>query len=88
MSRFGGAMLMLYAFRRAIGFLLRAAICAPVGHVQSCSRCTAQVMQKFSADTEFVTKESTRLKRMMEDGSVKASKKEQFGRRLNVLSSF
>jgi len=45
-------------------------------------------MQKFSADTEFVTKESTRLKRMMEDGSVKASKKEQFGRRLNVLSSF
>merc|ERR1712087_768311 len=39
-----------------------------------------KVMQKFSADTEFVTKESTRLKRMMEDGSVKASKKEQFGR--------
>merc|ERR1712087_467513 len=47
-----------------------------------------KVMQKAGADAEFVTKESTRLKRMMEDGSVKASKKEQFGRRLNVLSSF
>jgi len=47
-----------------------------------------KVMQKLNADAEFVTKEGTRLKRMMEDGSVKASKKEQFGRRLNVLSSF
>jgi len=47
-----------------------------------------KVMQKSAADTEFVTKESTRLKRMNEDGSVKPSKKEQFGRRLNVLSSF
>jgi len=47
-----------------------------------------KVMQKSAADTEFVTKETTRLKRMMEDGSVKPTKKEQFGRRLNVLSSF
>merc|ERR1712083_1111438 len=47
-----------------------------------------KVMQKAGTDAEFVTKETTRLKRMMEDGSVKASKKEQFGRRLNVLSSF
>merc|ERR1712087_820482 len=47
-----------------------------------------KVMQKLGADAEFVTKEGTRLKRMMDDASVKASKKEQFGRRLNVLSSF
>ena len=50
--------------------------------------CNLQVMQKLGADAEFVTKEGTRLKRMMDDASVKASKKEQFGRRLNVLSSF
>ena len=45
-------------------------------------------MSKASADTGFVTKEVARLKKMMDDGSVKADKKTQFGRRLNMLSSF
>ena len=36
----------------------------------------------------FVAKETGRLQKMIDDGSVKASKKEQFGRRLNILSSF
>jgi len=47
-----------------------------------------KVMTKASTDSAFVEKETARLKKMMEDGSVKATKKEQFGRRLNMLSSF
>lgn len=47
-----------------------------------------KVMTKAAADAEFVTKEVARLKKMMDDGSVKADKKAQFGRRLNMLSSF
>merc|ERR1719238_579186 len=40
-----------------------------------------KVMTKAAKDAEFVSK-------MMDDGSVKADKKTQFGRRLNMLSSF
>jgi len=47
-----------------------------------------KVMTKAAKDAEFVTKEVARLKKMMDDGSVKADKKTQFGRRLNMLSSF
>ena len=47
-----------------------------------------KLMTKAAADADFLTKENTRLKKMMDDGSVKAAKKEQFGRRLNMLSSF
>jgi endoplasmic reticulum protein 29 len=47
-----------------------------------------KVMKKLSADADFVSKEVTRLQKMMDDGSVKAAKKESFGRRLNALSSF
>merc|ERR1719378_1266873 len=47
-----------------------------------------KAMQKLSKDKEFIAKETTRLNKMMDDGSVKANKKEQFGRRLNVLNSF
>lgn len=47
-----------------------------------------KVMTKGAADADFVSKETKRLQKMMEDGSVKATKKEQFGRRLNMLSSF
>jgi hypothetical protein len=45
-------------------------------------------MNKLSADTGFLAKETTRLQRMMDDNAVKPAKKEQFGRRLNVLTSF
>merc|ERR1712194_489118 len=48
----------------------------------------AKVMTKAAKDAEFVTKEVSRQKKMMDDGSVKADKKSQFGRRLNMLSSF
>merc|ERR1712083_512124 len=48
----------------------------------------AKVATKLQADSGFIPKETARLKKMMDDGSVKANKKEQFGRRLNVLSSF
>jgi len=58
------------------------------GSKEETAKYYVKVMAKLSADAEFITKESTRLKRMMDDGSVKANKKEQFGRRLNVLSSF
>jgi hypothetical protein len=51
-------------------------------------RCTPQVIKKLGSDTDFISKETTRLKKMMDDGSVKAGKKDQFGRRLNALSSF
>lgn len=48
-----------------------------------------KVMEKGSGDpAAFVKKEATRLEKMLADGSVKATKKEQFGRRLNILSSF
>ena len=47
-----------------------------------------KVMTKLAASADFVTKETERLQKMIDDGSVKASKKEQFGRRLNILSSF
>lgn len=47
-----------------------------------------KVIKKIATETDFVTKETTRLTKMMDDGSVKAAKKEQFGRRLNALSSF
>jgi len=52
------------------------------------SKYYVKVMTKATADGEFVTKETARLKKMMDDGSVKAEKKSQFGRRLNMLSSF
>lgn len=45
-------------------------------------------MTKLSEKAEFVAKETERLQKMIDDGSVKANKKEQFGRRLNILSSF
>ena len=47
-----------------------------------------KVMTKASEKADFVTKETERLQKMIEDGSVKSTKKEQFGRRLNILSSF
>eukprot|EP00325_Prymnesiales_sp_UTEX-LB-985_P035290 CAMPEP_0174719864 /NCGR_PEP_ID=MMETSP1094-20130205/32176_1 /TAXON_ID=156173 /ORGANISM="Chrysochromulina brevifilum, Strain UTEX LB 985" /LENGTH=236 /DNA_ID=CAMNT_0015920255 /DNA_START=27 /DNA_END=737 /DNA_ORIENTATION=- len=47
-----------------------------------------KVMGKISEKADFVTKETERLQKMIDDGSVKAAKKEQFGRRLNILSSF
>jgi endoplasmic reticulum protein 29 len=47
-----------------------------------------KVMGKVIATDDFVKKETDRLQKMIEDGSVKATKKEQFGRRLNILSSF
>jgi len=47
-----------------------------------------KVMGKAIASADFVKKETERLNKMIEDGSVKAVKKEQFGRRLNILSSF
>ena len=48
----------------------------------------SQLMTKAAADDSFLTKEVARLKKMVDDGSVKPAKKEQFGRRLNMLSSF
>jgi endoplasmic reticulum protein 29 len=47
-----------------------------------------KVMQKASEKGNFVTKETERLQKMIEDGAVKADKKKDFGRRLNILSSF
>jgi len=47
-----------------------------------------KVMTKLAASKDFITKETDRLQKMIDDGSVKATKKEQFGRRLNILSSF
>jgi endoplasmic reticulum protein 29 len=47
-----------------------------------------KVMTKASEKADFVKKETERLQKMIDDGSVKANKKEQFGRRLNILSSF
>ena len=47
-----------------------------------------KVMQKASEKGDFVTKETERLQKMIEDGAVKADKKKDFGRRLNILSSF
>ena len=47
-----------------------------------------KVMSKAIETDGFVAKETGRLQKMIDDGSVKASKKEQFGRRLNILSSF
>jgi len=47
-----------------------------------------KVMQKIAEKADFVTKETDRLQKMIDDGSVKADKKTQFGRRLNILSSF
>ena len=50
--------------------------------------CCAQILGKAAADDGFIAKENARLKKMLADTSVKAAKKEQFGRRLNMLSSF
>jgi len=47
-----------------------------------------KVMTKLAASKDFVGKETERLQKMIDDGSVKAAKKDQFGRRLNILSSF
>jgi endoplasmic reticulum protein 29 len=47
-----------------------------------------KVMGKVADKADFVAKETERLQKMIDDGSVKAAKKEQFGRRLNILSSF
>jgi len=47
-----------------------------------------KVMSKVAEKPDFVTKETERLQKMIDDGSVKPDKKTQFGRRLNILSSF
>jgi len=47
-----------------------------------------KVMTKASDKADFVAKEGERLQKMIDDGAVKPAKKEQFGRRLNILSSF
>ena len=47
-----------------------------------------KIMNKASASGDFVSKETTRLQNMIDDASVKPAKKEQFKRRLNVLSAF
>ena len=47
-----------------------------------------KVMTKVTEKGDFVTKETERLQKMIDDGSVKPDKKAQFGRRLNILSSF
>ena len=47
-----------------------------------------KVMTKGEADAGYIEKETTRLKKMIDDGSVKEDKKAQFGKRLNMLSSF
>ena len=47
-----------------------------------------KVMTKMNEKAEFAGKEKERLQKMIDDGSVKPAKKEQFGRRLNILSSF
>ena len=48
----------------------------------------AKVMTKVMASADFVAKETSRLTKMMDDGSVAVGKKEQFRKRLNALSSF
>jgi len=68
--------------------VLKKAETAAAGYTEDTAKYYVKVMTKLSADAEFITKENSRLKKMMDDGSVKASKKEQFGRRLNVLNSF
>ena len=45
-------------------------------------------MTKLAEKSDFVAKETERLQKMIDDGSVTANKKTQFGRRLNILSSF
>ena len=47
-----------------------------------------KVMTKSVDNAGFVAKEGDRLQKMIDDASVKPNKKEQFGRRLNILSSF
>merc|ERR1712196_148835 len=48
------------------------------------SKYYAKVMTKVNADEGFVAKETARLTKMLDDGSVAAAKKTQFGRRLNA----
>jgi len=52
------------------------------------ARYYLKVMGKLSADGGFLAKETARLQKMVDDKAVKPAKKEQFGRRLNVLTSF
>lgn len=48
----------------------------------------AKVMTKIDGSADFATKETTRLTKMLDDGSVAPAKKAQFSKRLNALSSF
>uniref|UniRef100_A0A7S4BBT4 Endoplasmic reticulum resident protein 29 C-terminal domain-containing protein n=1 Tax=Chrysotila carterae TaxID=13221 RepID=A0A7S4BBT4_CHRCT len=68
--------------------LLQKAEAAAASSTQDTAKYYVKVMTKATGDKDFVAKETTRLKKMMEESSVKPAKKEQFGRRLNVLSSF
>ena len=45
-------------------------------------------LNALAAEKVRCTKETARLTKMMDDGSVAAGKKEQFRKRLNALSSF
>merc|ERR1719378_1219359 len=56
--------------------VLAKAEAAAAGLTEDTAKYYVKVMTKFSSDKEFITKESSRLKKMMDDGSVKASKKE------------
>ena len=55
---------------------------------QDSAKYYVKVMTKMAESADFIKKETTRLQKMIDDGSVKATKKEQFGRRLNIISSF
>ncbi len=68
--------------------LLDEAAMAASASTDDMAKYYVKVMTKAGGDADFITKESTRLTKMMGDASVKPSKKEQFSRRLNVLSSF
>jgi endoplasmic reticulum protein 29 len=66
----------------------QAALSAAAEKDSDSAKYYVKVMTKAAATKDFVTKEVDRLQKMIDDGSVKATKKDQFGRRLNILSSF
>jgi len=47
-----------------------------------------KVMDKAISDEAFLGKETARLRKIVDDGSLSQNKREQFSRRLNALSSF
>jgi len=76
------------AYAAASADVKKSSLAEAMKYTDDAGKYYAKVMGKIDKAADFVEKETARLTKMLDDGSVAAAKKAQFGKRLNALSSF